>query len=482
MSRTTEPQGNPEPRISTAPLRPLTPETSLGFKCIAFAREVLRLDPDEWQQNFLIRALEIKPDGSFRFRTVLLLVSRQNGKSAVCRMLTAWMIATGRARLAVSTAQDLGIARRLWEEVAREFEINPALRPLLRGNPRRANGQEAISLVNGCESIVKATTADAARGLTVDLLLLDELRTHRDHGAYAALSKTTLARPNALMVGLSNAGSDDSVVLNDVRERAIAQLDAGTSLGIFEWSAPDGCALDDLDAICQANPALGHGRLTLAAIEDARATDPPNVFRTEVLCQRVDVLETAISKPGWEGGIDGEPGMLVGRRDLAAVWDVAPDGKHVTLVVAGREGDKVRVEVAKAWDSTDAARRELPELLDKIRARREGWFPSGPAGALAPTTKGRRRVVEMSANESAKACMGFAELVKTSGVLHPADPLLAAHVLGAQWVRVVDGQRFTRMNGGHCDAAYAAAGAVHLVLMDRRHDWSRLADDEAEAA
>lgn len=476
----TDLKGNPEPRISTAPLRPLTPETSLGFRCIAFARDVLRLEPDEWQRNFLIRALEIHPDGSFRFRTVLLLVSRQNGKSAVCRMLTAWMIATGRARLAVSTAQDLGIARRLWEEVAREFEINPQLSPLVRGI-RRANGQEAIALANGCESIVKATTADAARGLTVDLLLLDELRTHRDHGAYAALSKTTLARPNALMVGLSNAGSDDSVVLNEVRERAIAQLEAGTSLGIFEWSAPDGCALDDLEAIAQANPALGHGRLTLAAIEDARATDPPNVFRTEVLCQRVDVIESAVSKAGWEGGADGAPGMLVGRTDLAACWDMSPDGEHVTLVVAGREGERIRVEVAGAWSSSAEARIEIPRLLEAIAPRRTGWFPDGPAGALAPIMTGRRRSVRMSSTDSAKACMGLAEFAKTSGVLHPNDPLLTAHVLGASKKNVVDGWRFHRLNGGHCDAAYAAAGAVHMLLTARRHDWSQLSGNTAPA-
>jgi hypothetical protein len=457
----------------------LTPDTSLGFRCVRFGRDVLGVELDPWQENFLVRALETREDGALRFRTVLLLVARQNGKSAVCRVLSAWMAATGRARLVVSTAQDLGIARRLWEEVAGAFERNPQLSPLVQF-VRRANGQEGIRLTNGSEIIVKATTPDAARGLSVDLLLLDELRTHKDHGPYAALANTTIARPGSLIVGLSNAGDDRSVVLNAMRESAIAQVDAGSELGIFEWSAPDGCALDDVEAICAANPSLGNGRLSLAAIEAARAAAPtPEIFRTENLCQRVESLDTAIGKAGWDQGRDGEPGMLRDRSDLAAVVDVAEDGAHVTLVVAGREGDRVRVEVAGAWASVAEAEAALPDLLGKIRARREGWFPNGPGGALASTMANRRRAVKLSTSEASQACMGFAELVKAGGVLHPGDPLLTAHVLASAKVPVVDGWRFGR-RGAHCDAAYAAAGAVHLARLARvRHDWSVLAGDGA---
>lgn len=454
----------------------LTPETSLGFACVRFALEVLGLTLDDWQRWFLIHALETRPDGSFRFRRVLLLVARQNGKTTVMRVLTLWAIWTGRVKLAIGTAQDLDIARECWAEAA-DVALSTMLADDLDGKPRRANGQEEIKFRNGGRYKIKATTEDAARGIPgVGLLLADELRTHRTYAAWGAMSKTTMAQANALIVGMSNAGDDSSIVLNDLRAKALAG--GSSTMGIFEWSAVDGCALDDRAGWAQANPSLGYGRLTEEALLDSMENDPPNIFRTECLCQRVESLESAVSKAGWDGGADGEPGMLRGRGDVAAVWDVAPDGQHVTLVVAGREGDRVRVEVAGAWDSTAAARVALPGLLDKIKARHEGWFPSGPAGALAPVMKGRRRVTEVSAAESAKACMGLAELAKTSSVLHPNDPLLDAHVLGASWLKVVDGTRFHRLNGGHCDAAYAAAGAVHLVLMDRHHDWSALNDSE----
>jgi len=60
--------------------------------------------------------------------------------------------------------------------------------------------------------------------------------------------------------------------------------------------------------------------------------------------------------------------------------------------------------------------------------------------------------------------MSFADRVRTGGVEHLDDPLLTAHVLGAEPKERGDRWVFSR-KGGHCDAAYAAAGAVHLALI-----------------
>src|SRR5690606_40695614 len=65
------PKGNPRPRLYTPPLRELTPETSLGFECIEFAHDVVGVTLLPWQQEFLKGALELREDGTYRFRTVL---------------------------------------------------------------------------------------------------------------------------------------------------------------------------------------------------------------------------------------------------------------------------------------------------------------------------------------------------------------------------------------------------------------------------
>lgn len=493
MTATAELVGCETPRLFTAPLRELTPETSLGFRCVAFAQDILKLDLDPWARWFLIHALELNPDGSFRYRTVLLLVARQNGKTTVVKALILWAMATARAGLVVGTAQDRDIAKRAWNDAVKLAEGAPELAHLMRP-PRRSNGEESFTLTNGAEYIIKATTEDAGRGVAgVDLLVLDELRTHKDTKAWGALSKTTMARPNALTVAMSNAGSDDSVVLNALRESALAGR--SPSLGLFEWSAPDGCDLDDPVAIAQANPSLGYGRLTWEAIADARAIDPPGVYRTEVLCQRVRSLETALDAAAWRdcedasatlGPRDGETAEEFaerrGKLRLVACLDVALDGAHATLALAAPMPDgRVRVEIAAAWSDTGGARDDLPDLLARINPKLLGWFPAGPAAAMATTLRDKRilpnrrvKFEEIKGGMVSAACMGLADLAKTRRILHPGDPLLDAQVTHAGRIVVADGWRFTRKGQAHVDAVYAVAGAAQMALLlppDRGERW-----------
>ena len=85
-------QGCETPRIFTPPLRELTPETSLGFSVIDFSADVVGVELLPWQRWLLVHALEILPDRSFRFRNVVVLVARQNGKSTLAQILSLWFM------------------------------------------------------------------------------------------------------------------------------------------------------------------------------------------------------------------------------------------------------------------------------------------------------------------------------------------------------------------------------------------------------
>jgi hypothetical protein len=68
---------------------------------------------------------------------------------------------------------------------------------------------------------------------------------------------------------------------------------------------------------------------------------------------------------------------------------MAPDGQHVTLAAGAPLDDgRIRVEIAAAWKSTEAARFELPGRVDDQPAG-AGLVPSGPAAALAPILRTR---------------------------------------------------------------------------------------------
>ena len=90
MSKITH--GFTEPRIFTKPLRELTPETSRGFECIAFAENVLRLNLLPWQRWLLVALLELNPDGTLRFRKALVIVARQAGKTLMAAVLAAFFL------------------------------------------------------------------------------------------------------------------------------------------------------------------------------------------------------------------------------------------------------------------------------------------------------------------------------------------------------------------------------------------------------
>lgn len=508
--------GRTVPRLYTRPLvtgEPgpcecgcaLTDATSLGFQAIAFAETVAGAVLLPWQRWWLIHALELLPDGGFRFRTIVTLVARQQGKTWLLKILALWSMYLGVARLVLGSAQSLDIARESWQGAVEIVGDRPELAAEV-SNVRHANGEQCLTLTNGARYRITASTGKAGRGLSVDLLILDELREHRDWAAWAALSKTTMARPNALTVCISNAGDDRSVVLNQLRDAALnAILAAGADplaedegLALFEWSAPEGCELSDPDGWAQAMPGLGHGTITEAAVRSALATDSPAVFRTELLCQRVPTLDSAIDPAAWKACADRGGSLAPVRSRVALCVDVSPDYAHVTLVGGARLDDgRVRLQLIGYWSGPDAlhqADAAMPELIRQVKPAEFGWFPSGPSAALAPSLRAwrlkfRRTVPKYRKNEltgltelvidnedefarmssalEKEACQALAAAVTGGRVIQPDSELLNAHVYGATKLRSGDGWRFGRPadGGQHVDAAYACAGAYYLASL-----------------
>jgi hypothetical protein len=466
--------GITEAREFTAPLCPLTRQTTLGYDLIDFADQIVGEPLLEWQKWLAIHALELLPNGNFRFRTIIVLVARQNGKSSFARVLTLYFLYILGVNLVLGTAQSLDIARVLWKQTIsvaqRSMELCDEIQDV-----RKANGQEEFVVTGGGAYRIAATNENAGRSLSVDLLLCDELRQQKNWKGWGALSKTTMARPKAMIVGLSNAGDNESVVLNSLEESGRTGRDP--SIGLFAWTADPVLAMDDPLGWQQANPAMGV-TVSAAAIRSAMATDPPAVFRTEVLCQRVDAIDAAIDVPAWRNSKD--PMGTMPKKRVVCALDVAPDGAHMTLVAAAFVPDgRIRVEVVASWKSTRDARQGTPDepslkaWLDKVAPTAVGYYPSGPSSAvgadlraMATAEPGHQppfTLVDITGNGVTEACQAFSDLVSGTTIIHSDDPLLDAHLTGSRKLPSGDGWRFARRGAGHVDAAYAAAGAVHVL-------------------
>lgn len=465
--------GSRRPRLFTPPLQANgrgLPRYTRGAEFVRFAKA--RGEPCwPWQVELAYRGLECDEAGRLRFRIVVVIVARQNGKTRFLRLLAEWLLFECGARLVVAAAQDRARAFEVWEEALETIEADPVYSERLGKVWRRTNAEYFRVLDEEGRPAgfyrIKAATRSSGRGPSSDLVLLDELREQTDDEGWAALSKTTMARANGQVWAFSNAGDRKAVVLRRLRKVALAGEEP--SIGIFEWSAPAGCAMDDRQGWVTANPSLGQpGGITEGAIRTAMASDTPEVFRTEVLCQFVDTMIHAVDPDGWRDCAD--PSLNEKRKDWIACIDVAPDSAHVSLVLAAVLLDgRVRIEAEAAWETkaglpaTEHARQELDDLLKAIRPRKVVWFPSGPAKPLGALLRAWK-AVELTGAKASEACMTLADLTDSRRLVHADDPLLTAHVLGASKHEEGEGWRFTRLEAGHCDAAYAAAGAVRVAL------------------
>ena len=346
--------GKTEPRLWTPPLRELTPETSLGFACIDYATEVLRKKLYPWQKWALVHMMEIIGDLNgewrFRFRTVLILISRQNGKTVLSEVIASFFLNVLCVDSVFGTSLSLDKAEEVWEAVVQDQESIPELSAELQ-RVGRTNGSKKLVLTGLRQYKVGAPTRRAGRGDSNDLVLLDEVREQRDWETWSASVASTNAKPNGMVVCFSNAGDPDSVVLRQLRETAIADIDGtaetndyggdvdATTLGLFEWSAEDGAATDDIEALAQANPAMGYGYLTERALMSNRKTFPEAKFRSECMCQQVEsILPAPFPDGSWAAGLD-TSSCIAPESELFYGLDLSADRRQASIAVCGMRTD-----------------------------------------------------------------------------------------------------------------------------------------------
>lgn len=454
-----------------------------------FADRVLGRPFDPWQRWVVIHAGERLPNGRLRFRHVIVVVSRQNGKSEIPIVLGLYWMFVDDLPCTLWTSTQLKYADKALDKAERYARKSDALRPLLPERKWKRTILGSSQLTHGeCELLTATANNEGGRSLTLNRLVQDELREHRDYDAWGAAVPAMGAVGDAQAWHLSNAGEDHSVVLNEQQDAARASIrdgDTTSNVALFEFSAPDAADPEDVDALLQANPGSGyHGPSLDELLADARTAKRAGgqalaKYRTERMCIRVRLLNPAIDPDAWAACLD--PGPLDAYRGrIALCLDVSLDEQHATLSAAAVLDDgRVRVEPVKAWDGpgcTVQLAADLPGLVARIKPRALGWFPSGPAASLATDLKGKRKgwpprgvKVEAIRNDVTAVCMGFAKDVGGRLVAHSGDPLQDAHVSTAERSASGDAWRFTRKGAGHCDAVYAAAGAAHLArLLPRR--------------
>lgn len=518
-------KGSTEPRIFTPPLRPLTRETSLGFSAIDFAREVLHITLRPWQEWLLIHALELDmttvpgnpefdPDtppnryNDFRFRTVIVEVGRQNGKTVVMVVLGLWRLFSDGAAEILSSAQDLSVAEGTLKSAFTMARQEPELTAFLpwrmdRGEwvpyMRTMNGANAIHLAacpDGLEHVldvagempkwsVVATNRGGGRSHSAELVLLDELREHLSHDSWNAMVPASRERPRNQAWAFSNAGDSRSVVLRKYRNIGLSAIEqdrtAEEQLGLFEWSAEPGCSIFDPDGWAAANPSMGYGvRTERDMLAEARqAIDPDDTdlehsetaFRTEYLCQWVDHMSDGrFPSAAWDAARDPDSRRADGSPVYVGI-DVGIDAKSCFIVGVSRRADgDWHAEVLAGWPGTALAVEWLA-----ARKGRVPWFDGrvavntkqAPATVLVQgLTDAGIEVVEWQGPDVSAATMSAYDIVTGGRLHHRGQPVLDDAVAGSVGKSFGDAWSLDRARSRH-DVSPLVAMVAALWLAEQ---------------
>lgn len=361
MKKEKELLGFTEPRIWTPPLRQLNKQTSLGFACIEYAETILKKSLYPWQKWALIHMFEIvgslEKEWHFRFRTVLLLVSRQNGKTVLSEVIASFFLNVLGVSNVLGTSLSVDKAIEVLQAVIADQESIPVLRSEIQ-TISHANGNNKMTLKGNRVYKIGAPNRRAGRGDSSDLVLLDELRESRNWELWSAAVASTNAKPNSIVICFSNAGDPDSIVLRQVRSQAISEITKNSdskqdfggeeveALGLFEWSAEDEADTRDKNALAQANPALGYGRLTMRALMANQHTFPENKFRSECMCQTVESLLPEPFPRGAWNALEDNNSYIAEQNDIYYGIDMSADRKYVSIAACGmREDGNYHIEL-----------------------------------------------------------------------------------------------------------------------------------------
>ncbi|MCH6197456.1 hypothetical protein MHT86_08105 [Corynebacterium mastitidis] len=391
--------GVQKPRLSLIP----EGDTRRGEEAVQFARWCgLTLYP--WQEDLLRDMCRTTPEGAWAAREVVTVVARQNGKGEVlvARELAGIYLFGEKSIFHSAHFMDTAIDAqgRLWEIIEANDELLYWWEDKTSELPRKqtGNGKEAIFFPNGAVVYFRTRTKKTGRGLSIELLILDECFDLPGE-TYSSMSKLTRARERAQTIYISSPVNypehDHGKVFSAKRWAAI---DGAPRMLFKEWSP----AVDD-DPFDQAtwarcNPSLvdsGPGAQLLDIEADARAAQNSEALREAFLVEtlaagnwvprdgdEVDEFVPVLDADAVEG-MTLESANIAELRGLVVAVDASPDRQAASVAIGGRRGDEIigYVGYHGPMSTADIVATVL-QVCEKIDPWKVVIDPKGPASVI----------------------------------------------------------------------------------------------------
>lgn len=440
-----------EPRWATqrTPSRP-TYGPAIGQVAAALGKP---LQP--WQQQVVDVATELLPDGSWAYRTVVIHVQRQAGKTTLLGPTFLHRCLTREGAKTWLTAQKREAGRDIWRDVAELVRRSPLSEVI---PARKSNGSEEL-MVSGTGSTFRvfAPSEDALHGKANEAVAVDEGWVF-DLAEGLQLEQAilpTFSTTGGQLWLPSTAGTAASTWLRSYIDRGRGSVEAGRDTGIayFEWSlAPDagdvvaatlaelmraGGVVDDqldrrldeaVELVMAAHPGLYVRR---DAVRDAAEKMPPGEFLRAYGNVWTLTSDRVISDHHWRACraelAAPEPGTI------ALAFDVAPDRSRSAIGAAWRVGSQAAVDVIDDRPGTGWLVERIEQLAARHRVDLVGYDAVGPALDIADQLqrRGKVKLHKTTLPEYAAACAGYLQAVNDGQLLHRGTPALDDDVAAA---------------------------------------------------
>jgi len=409
------------------------------------------------------------------------MVGRQSGKTAwsVTRILAQALLPNRpdiaericvpyfRSQEIVYTAQSRTVAVQKWQEHIEMIEASQYSRLIKK--IALSTGRECLTFINGSQYRPITPNRTGARGLTLDLAIVDEALAH-PLWLLQVIRPTMAQRDGASLcmgsqfVVISNAGDDDAELLNRMQELGIESLSNPAAKRCwFEWSMRPGSDPLDEATWLETMPTLEQpDGITLEFLRMEAESLHLDQFMREYLCVRVPKSDAQlIPSERWQEAHRDD--VILGY-DVVLALDIPMERQRATIMAAGQVGDYIALEVVDGREGLDW-------VLDRVAEVCQRWTcpvvidSGGPAASLIASLQARNvTVIAIAAREVANAAAMLYDAVMAKRVAHRNDYRLNDAVTGASKRAI--GERWAFDRRGHVDISPLVASSFALWAIE----------------
>ena len=466
--------------------------SSAGREAIDLAA-LAGLDLDPCQQTVLMGGLGEKPNGKWSAFEVGVVQARQSGKGGILEARQLAGLFLFGERLIIHSAHEQATSSEHFLRLLNLIEGVPEFsRRMLK--PSRGKGAEAIRLRGGQRILFKTRTGGGGRGLTGDLVVLDEamILPEEMSGVIVPITaaRTMSGNPQIWYTGsaVDQQKHEHGVVFARVRQRGYRRA---KNVAYFEWAVPG----DDPDRVpdevrrdpemwARANPAMGIRISQEHIANECDGALGSREFAVERLSvgdwPRTDGKGTRVfSEAAWIAC--GDPDSEIEGAVSFAV-DATPEHTHGAIAVAGERADGLgHFEIVDHRKGTEWMVPRCVELQGRNPDAEFAVDGHGPVAALiADLTDAGVTVREVSTQDYGRACGAFAIAVAAAtaeatdegddpeprGVRYRTpQPELSAALVGATKRSLGDAWAWSRRNSS-VDISPLVASTLALWLAE----------------